>query len=311
MLLPFQIWKNIASSLTTAGLFILVISQNAFAHPDGNYANQTQDPVCRTVFVKHTYTLGGDIYSVNVNGEDGQTVEYARTNRGVFDLYLHLGSNVLSLKNLIGKKILDAGTGDGQFVEDLRNYGIEAEGLDLVLNKTQKTKPYFFEKDMAHTGLPSATYDTVFSIWSTLTYESEKQNLFRIIASELKRLLKPGGRLIIFPVHSQLMISRMRAKTPYRREFDHRRNEISIRPKGKIYYDNSNMYGRERVYPSFFATRNLTTLAKLGFNVQIFRDKELTTYEHLIVIATKNSTPATIHLSNDSAGDLSGDSDNN
>jgi SAM-dependent methyltransferase len=311
MLLPLKIKKNLKSLLALIFLFALLMNQKTMAHSDrtstdpasdlsssstaGAAPGQRSDQSCRSVFVKHTYTLGGDIYSVKVDREDGQTIEYARTNRGVFDLYLHLGANVLGLKQLEGKRILDVGTGDGQFVEDLRSYGIEAEGVDITLNKKQKEKSYFFERDMAHTGLPSATYDTVFSIWTTLTYESEKQNLFRTIVSELKRILKPGGRLVIFPMHSQLIISKSQSKTNYRREFDHRRNQISVRPKGKIFYDTQNPFG-EKVYPSYFAIRNLTTLANLGFTVQVVRDRQITTYDHLIVIATKNPITATPSL---------------
>ncbi len=306
MLLPLEIRKNLTSLLVLVFLSSLLVNQMTMAQSDRSSSDPTVDffsqsvtgqspgPSCRSVFVKHTYTLGGDIYSVKVDREDGQTIEYARTNRGVFDLYLHLGANILGLKQLQGKRILDVGTGDGQLVEDLRAYGIEADGVDIILNKKQKTKPYFFERDMAHTGLPSSSYDTVFSIWTTLTYESEKQNLFRTIASELKRVLKPGGRLIIFPMHSQLMISNSQSKTNYRREYDHRRNQISIRPKGKVFYDTQNNFGGT-VYPSYFATRNLTTLANLGFTIHVVRDRQLTSYDHLIVIATKKPAPETTY----------------
>ena len=78
--------------------------------------------------------------------------------------YTQGSKSVLFSKDKVSEKsILDIGTGDGQFVEDLIVLGAHAVGIDLVLKNKMKEKSYFIEADAKHLPFPNNKFDQIYS----------------------------------------------------------------------------------------------------------------------------------------------------
>ncbi len=101
---------------------------------------------------------------------------------------------------LIGKKVLDAGCGCGAAVEELRRFGVDVIGLDILLDNNIRSLSHFIERDMRVTGLPSDNYDLVISSFSLFFYSTEVK-LAEEALEELARITKPGGRVILIAVN--------------------------------------------------------------------------------------------------------------
>ncbi len=142
-------------------------------------------------------------------GEKGINEQYYRTNR---NLGLVANEHFIKAEELLGfmkGKILDAGTGDGKLVRNLRERGIEAIGVDIALNAEQEQDPHIFSRqDLAFLTFADNSFDTIISTQSVLTYETiiwkfsrngDHTILIRTL-NELKRVLKPGGRMLISPI---------------------------------------------------------------------------------------------------------------
>jgi len=124
----------------------------------------------------------------------GRTVEtpYARMDRDEYGY-----GKVLNLAALVGKRVLDIGTGDGTFVRRARSMGILAEGLDIVLRPEQREQSFFHQADAVATGLSSGTYDHIVSHSSLFAYEGHNDALMAKAFAEARRLLKPGGKMTL------------------------------------------------------------------------------------------------------------------
>ena len=104
---------------------------------------------------------------------------------------------------LRGKKVLDAGAGDGAFVEELRRDGVDADGLDIVLNPVQRTKSYFREADIRSTGYPDNSFDFIISVNSVFHYD-ESPRFYRQTIKEILRIAKPGAHILLVDSNSGL-----------------------------------------------------------------------------------------------------------
>jgi ubiquinone/menaquinone biosynthesis C-methylase UbiE len=114
---------------------------------------------------------------------------------------LNLVSNYL---NLISKEkiILDAGCGTGKFLNILETNGKEYVGIDLSKDQLKKAKAkskkdnsLFIESNLSNINLEDNKFDLIVSSWvlGTITDISERNKCL----SELKRVLKPGGIIIL------------------------------------------------------------------------------------------------------------------
>lgn len=109
-------------------------------------------------------------------------------------------SRLLNLDVLQGKKVLDAGTGGGLFVEELINEGIDVTGIDLKLTPHQKRKSHFIESDIRKTPLPSQHYDLIVNSYNLFHYANRDSNVYGDALKEEARLLKPGGKAMLIEV---------------------------------------------------------------------------------------------------------------
>ncbi|MEI6093044.1 MAG: methyltransferase domain-containing protein [bacterium] len=164
-----------------------------------------------------------------ISKENGSKINYAVTNRffeniaGTYGMFLFGPKNGTKtektdkqvyiprlLDMLSGKKVLDVGMGESNFVSKLREKGIDAYGLDISLSEEFKSKKYYFERSINDTKFPGQSFDMIFSTASVLDYEYDDKDMMKNTLDELLRILKPGGSLL-FTVH----ISQKGSERPY------------------------------------------------------------------------------------------------
>ena len=108
--------------------------------------------------------------------------------------------------NLNGGRVLDVATGEGGYITILQRYlgsfksitGIDANGKVLRSAKHKFDSPYiqFTQMNAEYLGFESGSFDTV-NISASLHH---LENVTRVLA-EMKRALKPGGKLILTEMH--------------------------------------------------------------------------------------------------------------
>lgn len=145
---------------------------------------------------KHTY--------VAYPGEDRREVQFDRTDRSFAELErLKLIPRRLIDSQTVrqeGLTVLDIGCGNGQLVEELREKGINAFGVDIILSGARGNKPYLFEADASRIPMDSNSVDiavSAFSIYSNLYGSQFSERRFMGFLDETNRVLKPGGRLYV------------------------------------------------------------------------------------------------------------------
>lgn len=94
-----------------------------------------------------------------------------------------------------GKRVLDVGCGDGVFVQEARERGILAEGIDPTFTgKNPNIKNLNLNEFKS-----KQKYDCVISIYGLPYYSSNTFNA-RLAVYQMLKLVKPGGTLIVYPV---------------------------------------------------------------------------------------------------------------
>lgn len=97
-------------------------------------------------------------------------------------------------------KVLDVGCAKGYLVKLLRELGIEAWGVDIseyaIANAPSNVKPYLRRINVEEAVLP---FQNVFCdlVISTSTFEHLHLRKLPFVISQLRRILKPAGLLII------------------------------------------------------------------------------------------------------------------
>ena len=131
------------------------------------------------------YYENNDYYEIFSIAEDGE---------GKVDNYL---------KGLaVGKIVLDAGCGTGKFLPSLEKYADKYIGIDLsseqlnkAKSKSQKDNSIFIKSNLADITLEDNSVDLIISTWvlGTIIDLDERSKCL----DELKRVLKPGGQIIL------------------------------------------------------------------------------------------------------------------
>lgn len=112
-------------------------------------------------------------------------VHYLRTNRSFEAVFP--GHDP---KEFAGKKVLDIGCGGGALVTDLRVAGVDAYGIDVVLDPASRGSSFLFQRDALHTGFEDSSVDVVISNLSIFSYEKKNVELMKGAISEVHRILK-------------------------------------------------------------------------------------------------------------------------
>lgn len=181
---------------------------------------------------RHTYDHGVTVEErvgwfgwkrrIVVTYPDGTQVDFNRTDRTLDQLHgkKFYPENFLFPAYLRGLKVLDFGCGGGQLVERLRREGVDAHGLDIYLNRSQRTKSHFVMADGAYTPYGNETFDVVMSTWSAVAYlmfdangglekqkTPEQRDFARRAAAtvlgEMIRVTKKGGVIRLSPMLSE------------------------------------------------------------------------------------------------------------
>ncbi|MCC7381110.1 MAG: class I SAM-dependent methyltransferase [Deltaproteobacteria bacterium] len=155
---------------------------------------------------------------------------FNRTDRSLADLRSLYPARLLDPKALRGKVVLDLSAGGGLVVEELREAGVRAFGLELALSQNQKRKlladtfadpkrvdlgsardlQLFIRGDIHDPPLLPGQVDAIFETYGVFEYgmlatDDYRQAFYgRTTPTELltrwKALLKPGGMICISPV---------------------------------------------------------------------------------------------------------------
>jgi SAM-dependent methyltransferase len=117
----------------------------------------------------------------------------------VFDRYLK-GLD-LSVESIKDKKIIDLGSGDGEFVSECLDQGITKEVYGIDIEDPMAKEKYvenFFRLNFAEP-LPVTNADYVFAYGSLSAFQ-EDNNLKKNLGNALSSI-KSGGELRIYPIH--------------------------------------------------------------------------------------------------------------
>lgn len=193
-----QIFRHLSADWALALLVTVGFTVAAAATP------RCEQLLTRTQITGTSWVQRGQVVSIQ---RAGNNIRYERTNRSLEALtnpiYGFYPEELLRIEVLDGKRVLDAGCGDGAFVRDLRKKGIAALGIDIALRIPQKLQPQLFRQaDLSHTGFPSESFDVITSTYSLFSYEQNHPEVIAGAVHELSRLLKPGGQVLISPYYA-------------------------------------------------------------------------------------------------------------
>ena len=139
--------------------------------------------------------------------DHGNRVEYARTLRSLSVLSRVEFPGLFHTEKISGKVLVAAiGGVDDSLVLALRELGIDAYGTDIFLYPHQRKREFLFQADLRDTNLVENQFDVVLMSWGPLTYsESESTSVMENVLQETRRILVPGGKLLVAPVNLEVL----------------------------------------------------------------------------------------------------------
>ena len=116
------------------------------------------------------------------------------------------GFNALALIEKNSKKILELGTGGGEFMSKLKQAKYDVIGLDISPNKNLLKNGFDIRKHNLNLGLPfkKSSFDVVIGL-EVLEHLYNPYDMMK----EIKRVLKPGGYAIISMPNTASIFSRI------------------------------------------------------------------------------------------------------
>jgi len=116
------------------------------------------------------------------------------------------GFAALSLIENNSKNILELGTGNGEFMSELKKRGYDVVGLDILPNKTLLERGFDVRKHDLNKGLPfkKSSFDVVVGL-EVLEHLYNPYNMMK----EIKKILKPNGYAIISMPNTGSLFSRI------------------------------------------------------------------------------------------------------
>ena len=116
------------------------------------------------------------------------------------------GFAALSLINGHSEKILELGTGDGEFMSELKKRGHDVIGLDIFPNKSLLERGFDVRKHDLNKGLPFKK--SSFNIVIGLEVLEHLYNPYEMM-KEIRRVLKPNGYAILSMPNTASLFSRI------------------------------------------------------------------------------------------------------
>lgn len=109
---------------------------------------------------------------------------------------------VLNVPSTWGKKLLDVGSGNGEYLSRMKNLGWTVEGTEFDEKAARFAKERYGVKihvgDLINIGLPENAYDVI-----TLNHVIEHVYDPEQMLKECKRILVPGGRIVVLTPNAQ------------------------------------------------------------------------------------------------------------
>lgn len=145
--------------------------------------------------------------TLRFNGERIVWEPYVVSSRGVSFTRNYYPDAFLDLTRWKDLDVLDAGSGSGELVREVRKYSdetgssIRIRGIDFAADENSAPPGVFLKRDMRETGLPNESLDLIYSTWSVFSYEALSQpQLIENILVEFHRILRAGGKIRLSPV---------------------------------------------------------------------------------------------------------------
>ena len=107
--------------------------------------------------------------------------------------------------------VLDVPCGFGRHSVALAAAGFAATGIDrspVLLEEARRRAPgiTFVEADYRSLPLPDASFDTAINLFSSIGYLGDEEDTK--VFAEIRRVLRPGGRLVVEAMHRDLLVLR-------------------------------------------------------------------------------------------------------
>lgn len=114
----------------------------------------------------------------------------------------YVGLSILNVKSKWGSRLLDVGSGNGEYLDKMRSFGWEVEGVETDPKAADfACKKYNLKihiGNLSDCKIPSESFDVI-----TMNHVIEHVYDPEKLLLECKRILKPGGRLVILTPNTE------------------------------------------------------------------------------------------------------------
>lgn len=126
-----------------------------------------------------------------------------------------------------GARVLDAPCGHGRLTGVLASRGMAMTGVDITAGFLERARddarsidasPTYVQADLRNLPIADATFDAAFSWFTSFGYFTDEAN--RQILEEYRRVLRPGGALLIETLHLASLLRRLQPATTITRGDD-------------------------------------------------------------------------------------------
>ncbi|MFA4815203.1 MAG: methyltransferase domain-containing protein [Candidatus Gracilibacteria bacterium] len=108
-------------------------------------------------------------------------------------------SEMVDFEELKGKVVLDLHCGNGKLVDEMRNAGIEAFGIDLYLPPHRRELRYLVQAIFEESHPSANQFDVIYSTYGNLFFHTDLEKSI-VTLGIVHKILKQGGVLRVSPV---------------------------------------------------------------------------------------------------------------
>jgi len=145
----------------------------------------------------------GEFTSVKIDVPGHKSYYYERTSQPIqeYSIPVRMERQLLN-GSYAGKRVLDVGTGGGKAVIQMRKASVEAHGVDIILDSSQRQTQHFHEYNMKDMDFPNNDFEVIISSFSFFMYKltraGERDYAEGLtIMKEFKRLARIGGKIVL------------------------------------------------------------------------------------------------------------------